>query len=158
MTQGSANAKSGQASAGGNTIRYTVTLPDVTRLAADFQANLAARFAQVAQTFQHSAQAAYAGTRFAGTFTVASTWHSVTLVQTHPLFQVVEYPTRPHIIEPRNAQWLRFEINGRVIFTKRVHHPGTKGRRVMDGLFQQAATAFEQALVAAGYEVLGRGL
>ena len=90
MTQGSANAKSGQASAGGNTIRYTVTRPDVTRLAANFQANLAARFAQVAQTFQHSAQAAYAGTRFAGTFTVASTWHSVTLVQTNELFRVVE--------------------------------------------------------------------
>lgn len=34
--------------------------------------------------------------------------------------------TRPHVIEPKNAKALRFEINGQIVFAKRVNHPGTK--------------------------------
>jgi len=34
--------------------------------------------------------------------------------------------TRPHVIEPKTAKALRFEIDGSVIFAKRVYHPGTK--------------------------------
>lgn len=36
--------------------------------------------------------------------------------------------TRPHTIQPRTAQALRFEIGGRVVFSKLVNHPGTKAR------------------------------
>lgn len=35
--------------------------------------------------------------------------------------------TRPHEIVPRRAKALRFEIGGRVIFAKRVMHPGYIG-------------------------------
>ena len=35
--------------------------------------------------------------------------------------------TQPHRIEPVNAQALRFEIAGEVIFAKWVDHPGTEG-------------------------------
>jgi hypothetical protein len=148
---------SGQASAGGNSISYTLVGPALARFPAAWKAALAQEVAKVADTFHRQAQAAYSGTRFAATFTVASTWQSVTLTQTHDLFRVVEYPTRPHIIEPRNARVLRFVIGGRVIFTTRVRHPGTKGRAAIDPLFQQAAAAFGQALTKAGLKVL-RGL
>jgi hypothetical protein len=35
--------------------------------------------------------------------------------------------TRPHWIGPEHQETLRFKIRGRVIYTKRVHHPGTRG-------------------------------
>lgn len=36
--------------------------------------------------------------------------------------------TRPHVIRPKNAQALRFNVGGREVFAKRVDHPGTKAR------------------------------
>jgi hypothetical protein len=44
----------------------------------------------------------------------------------------LEYGTRPHIIEAKNAKTLRFEVDGDVIFAKRVHHPGTKAYGFME--------------------------
>jgi len=36
--------------------------------------------------------------------------------------------TRPHIIKPKNRQFLRFvSRSGQVVFAKIVHHPGTRG-------------------------------
>lgn len=40
----------------------------------------------------------------------------------------VHEPTRPHLIRPRNAQALRFQVGGRTVITKLVRHPGGKGR------------------------------
>lgn len=148
---------SSRASAGGNTITFTLVGPALAGFPAAWQAAVAAEVATIAETFHRQAQAAYSGTRFAAGFTIASTWRSVTLVQTHALFDKVEYPTRPHVIEPHTARMLRFVIDGRVIFAKRVRHPGTKGRNAIDPLFQQAAAAFGQALTNAGVQVL-RGL
>jgi len=37
----------------------------------------------------------------------------------------VEYGTRPHVILPRRARALRFEVNGDIVYCTRVHHPGT---------------------------------
>ncbi|GAS98799.1 Gp22 [Mycolicibacterium canariasense] len=36
--------------------------------------------------------------------------------------------TRPHVIRPRNAAVLRFEVGGRTVFARLVRHPGTKAR------------------------------
>ena len=36
--------------------------------------------------------------------------------------------TRPHLIRPRRAKALRFEIGGRTVFAKLVRHPGTRAR------------------------------
>lgn len=34
--------------------------------------------------------------------------------------------TQPHIIRPRNKSTLRFSQNGKIVYSKLVHHPGTK--------------------------------
>lgn len=39
--------------------------------------------------------------------------------------------TRPHIIRPRRAQTLRFYSHGRIVYSKLVHHPGTKPNRYL---------------------------
>ncbi len=39
--------------------------------------------------------------------------------------------TRPHAITPRRAKALRFEIGGRIVFAKRVWHPGYRGSRFL---------------------------
>ncbi|MCV7424338.1 hypothetical protein H7K45_27705 [Mycobacterium yunnanensis] len=36
--------------------------------------------------------------------------------------------SRPHIIRPRSAKALRFNIGGRTVFATRVNHPGTRAR------------------------------
>jgi hypothetical protein len=38
----------------------------------------------------------------------------------------VFHGTRPHVIEPNNAKALRFEVNGHIIFARKVFHPGTE--------------------------------
>lgn len=55
--------------------------------------------------------------------------------------------TRPHIILPRNARALVFEVAGHTVFTRRVNHPGST----------PPARIVEEAIVKAGsrYSVLG---
>jgi hypothetical protein len=38
----------------------------------------------------------------------------------------VEYGTKPHIIKAKPGKVLRFEAGGKVIYTREVHHPGTR--------------------------------
>ncbi|MCC7253186.1 MAG: hypothetical protein IT540_15085 [Hyphomicrobium sp.] len=38
----------------------------------------------------------------------------------------MEYGTQPHVIEPRNAEALRWYAGGASVFAKRVQHPGTQ--------------------------------
>ena len=55
----------------------------------------------------------------------------ITLIQDAPTADGFPYGwyvrngTDPHEIRPKRAQALRFEINGEVVFAKRVNHPGT---------------------------------
>lgn len=39
--------------------------------------------------------------------------------------------TRPHMIFPKTARALRFEVGGRVVFAQSVDHPGTKPNRYL---------------------------
>ena len=48
-----------------------------------------------------------------------------------PYAKYVEFDTRPHIIEAKTAQALRFRDKGELIFAKRVHHPGTTGHYML---------------------------
>lgn len=45
---------------------------------------------------------------------------------THPKVRFVLDGTRPHLIRPRRAKALRFEVGGDVVFSKLVRHPGTR--------------------------------
>lgn len=40
--------------------------------------------------------------------------------------EIVAKGSRPHIIRPRSARALRFNVGGRVIYARVVHHPGTR--------------------------------
>lgn len=44
----------------------------------------------------------------------------------HPATLYVREGARPHIIRPRGARALRFEVDGRVVFANVVHHPGAR--------------------------------
>lgn len=60
------------------------------------------------------------------------------IVCDHPAVRYVLRGTRPHIIRPRHARALRFEVAGGVVFSKLVHHPGTQandffGRALREG-------------------------
>lgn len=57
---------------------------------------------------------------------------------THPAAQYVLFGTRKHIIRPRRAKALRFEVGGRVTFAKIVHHPGYRGDNFMAEALRQA--------------------
>lgn len=56
--------------------------------------------------------------------------------------------TRPHVIRPRRAQVLRFQVGGRVVFARVVNHPGTRARPFLDRALREVA-------VPRGYRVSG---
>ena len=39
--------------------------------------------------------------------------------------------SRPHVITPRNGRVLRFRAGGRVVYARKVNHPGFKGRKYL---------------------------
>lgn len=52
---------------------------------------------------------------------VTMAWHGA-----HPPAQFLLTGTRPHEIRPVRARALRFEVQGAVVFARRVQHPGTR--------------------------------
>jgi hypothetical protein len=52
----------------------------------------------------------------------------------------IESGTRPHVIVPRRARVLRFEIGGRVVFARRVNHPGYRGSRFLSSSVRDELT------------------
>ncbi|MFE4796239.1 hypothetical protein ACFRFL_14250 [Streptomyces sp. NPDC056708] len=48
------------------------------------------------------------------------------IVCDHPAVRYVLDGTRPHIIRPRRAKALRFEVRGRVVYAAYARHPGTR--------------------------------
>lgn len=49
----------------------------------------------------------------------------------HPAVRFVLDGTRPHIIRPRRAKALRFQMGGRTVFAKYVRHPGTRANNFL---------------------------
>jgi hypothetical protein len=48
------------------------------------------------------------------------------IVCDHPAVHYVLNGARPHLIRPRRAKALRFEVGGDVVYTKLVRHPGSR--------------------------------
>ncbi|MFF4391436.1 hypothetical protein ACFY0G_32305 [Streptomyces sp. NPDC001552] len=60
------------------------------------------------------------------------------IVCDHPATTFVLNGTRPHLIRPRRKKVLRFVVDGEVVFTNLVRHPGTRandflGRALREG-------------------------
>ncbi|MEH0579135.1 MULTISPECIES: hypothetical protein [Streptomyces] len=54
------------------------------------------------------------------------------IVCDHPKVRLVLDGTRPHLIRPRRKNGvLRFEVDGQVVFTRLVRHPGTRPNNFM---------------------------
>lgn len=53
--------------------------------------------------------------------------------------RAVHEGTRAHVIVPRRARVLRFPSGGRVVFARRVHHPGTRPRPFLRDALSAAA-------------------
>ena len=51
-----------------------------------------------------------------------------TTVVAHFTAYFIDAGTKPHDIRPRKARRLVFEVSGRTIFARKVHHRGTKAR------------------------------
>ncbi|MEU7323429.1 hypothetical protein ABZ682_23185 [Streptomyces griseoviridis] len=49
----------------------------------------------------------------------------------HPAALYVLEGTRPHIIRPRRARVLRFEVDGRVVYSAIARHPGTRANNFL---------------------------
>jgi len=53
-------------------------------------------------------------------------WRSFKLYANAEYAPYLEFGTRPHVIKPVRRKALRFIVNRKVVFAKRVKHPGTK--------------------------------
>lgn len=65
-----------------------------------------------------------------------------------PYAKFVIHGTRPHIILPRVAKVLRFEVADRIVFAKRVHHPGTQPNPFGERALQAAEPDFRDTMKA----------
>ncbi|WP_326813932.1 MULTISPECIES: hypothetical protein [unclassified Streptomyces] len=59
------------------------------------------------------------------------------IVCDHPAVRFVLDGTRPHVIRPRRAKALRFEVGGRVVYAAYVRHPGTRPNDFMGRALRQ---------------------
>ncbi len=66
-----------------------------------------------------------------------------------PYAVYVHEGTNPHDIFPVNAQALRFEVDGQVIFAQHVRHPGTEANPWMDRASERARQEAEALVIAA---------
>jgi HK97 gp10 family phage protein len=63
-----------------------------------------------------------------------------------PYASYVEGGTEPHVILPKNGQFLKFTIGGRTVFARKVNHPGTKPHPFMGPAFLKAERVLRRDL------------
>jgi hypothetical protein len=66
---------------------------------------------------------------------------SVTIGSDLEYAAMVNDGTRPHIIRPRRARVLRFQVGGRTVYAREVHHPGTRANPFLDRALRDVAAA-----------------
>lgn len=67
----------------------------------------------------------------------------------------VEFGTIPHIIRPVNAKALKFKVDGKTIFAKEVHHPGTDPQPFIRPTFHAKLGTFVQKAIYIAKETTG---
>lgn len=58
-----------------------------------------------------------------------------------PYAAPVHEGARPHVIRPRHARVLRFEVEGRVVFARRVNHPGQRAQPFLTNAVHRVVSA-----------------
>lgn len=58
---------------------------------------------------------------------------------------VMEYGSRPHVIEPDDADVLKFTVDGVTVYTDHVDHPGTEPQPYMQPAAEGAARMIHEA-------------
>lgn len=81
-----------------------------------------------------------------GRTTATRTGANAELYNSAPHARFVILPTRAHEIRPRRARFLRFEVNGRTVYARRVWHPGTKGNDVPGRVLRQMEPRLRETL------------
>lgn len=83
----------------------------------------------------------------------------ITITDPQPLGSYIRFGTRPHPIYPVRAKMLRFTVGGRVVFARKVNHPGTKANPFMIHSIGEWETGATQSLnkVASQYVEVANG-
>lgn len=68
-----------------------------------------------------------------------------------------EFPTGMYVIRPKVASKLRFEVDGKTVFAKEVHHPGIKAHPFMRPGLQAALDKLQDQLGQAGVSMSMKG-
>jgi len=63
-----------------------------------------------------------------------------------PYAAYLEFGARPHLIRPRRARALRFEIRGELVYARYVEHPGTRPMRIMARAVAEASRDFDDGI------------
>jgi HK97 gp10 family phage protein len=74
-----------------------------------------------------------------------------------PYAGYVEFGTQPHDIRPKNAQALRFQVGGRVIYARVVHHPGTAPAHYVARAFEQWVDSLGPMAADVGAQLITQG-
>lgn len=61
-----------------------------------------------------------------------------------------EFPTGPYEIRPKNGKYLKFQVNGKWIYTKKVIHPGIKAQPYMRPAAKQVISEIAPDLAKSG--------
>jgi hypothetical protein len=58
-----------------------------------------------------------------------------------PYAAPVHQGARPHLIRPRHARFLRFEVEGRTVFARQVRHPGQRAQPFLTNAAHRVVSA-----------------
>ena len=50
----------------------------------------------------------------------------------------VEFGTKPHVIRPKTKKMLAFRVGGKMVFARKVNHPGTRAYNYMKDAFNES--------------------